>query len=267
EAAQAAKTPAELSAAVLNRVDMDPQAGLGDSRTHLVFFPVTPCRILDTRVAGGPLAPGGPRDFDSPGPFTAQGGSRGHCGLPTATDVAALAITLVAVDPQGAGNLRAWPKGGSVPLAVAVNYGLPGQGLSLANTTIVPLFQDLFDPLEFSLQANGSAVHVVGDVVGYFDAGNASSVVEGTNAGFVGLTSNCIEVARCEVTNPNGFARSVMVVGNAGLRVDHRVGLRDVVNVSLSPSFIPVCPGTAAGDPVPQGAGRFVIDPSSSEPV
>src|SRR5262245_41581019 len=40
--AQAAKTPAELNAAVLNLGGVDPQAGLGDPRTHLVFFPVTP---------------------------------------------------------------------------------------------------------------------------------------------------------------------------------------------------------------------------------
>ncbi len=42
----------------------------------LVFTPVTPCRIIDTRLAGGPIAGGTTRNFAVAGAagFAAQGG-------------------------------------------------------------------------------------------------------------------------------------------------------------------------------------------------
>lgn len=151
------------SAASLNESVIGP-TDLGDTDTDLVFFPVTPCRIIDTRNAGGILAAGVPRNFDSQGPFTSQGGDAGNCGLPT-SDTAALALTVIAVTPSGPGNLRLWPAGDPLPLAVAINYSA---GLNLSNTTIVPLKQDVLNADEFSAQANVSNVHLVADVVGYF---------------------------------------------------------------------------------------------------
>ena len=43
------------------------EAELGSSAAaDLVFTPLTPCRIIDTRVVGGPIVPGLPRDGSSP---------------------------------------------------------------------------------------------------------------------------------------------------------------------------------------------------------
>ena len=62
------------------------QAFLGASGADLVYTPVTPCRIVDTRVAGagGPLMPGVPRDFLVSGTvnFAAQGARPGGAGFP-----------------------------------------------------------------------------------------------------------------------------------------------------------------------------------------
>ena len=86
---------------------------VGDVDQDLVFVPVRPCRVIDTRLAGGPLAPGEERQFVISGTvgFEAQGGTPGGCGVPRSAIVrgaTAVALNLVAVNPQGPGNLRAW---------------------------------------------------------------------------------------------------------------------------------------------------------------
>ena len=54
---------------------------LGDADSDLLFVPVSPCRIIDTRLAGGRIAPGpgGVRHFEVAGTtgFEAQGGQAG----------------------------------------------------------------------------------------------------------------------------------------------------------------------------------------------
>ncbi len=146
---------------------------LGDAGQDLTFFPLTPCRLVDTRsTTAGILLPGIARDFDANGPnLTAQGGSATGCGV-VEPDPVAVAVTITAVGPAGPGNLRAWATNGAVPNASVVNYALPGQGLNLANTTIIPLLQSVGSVNEFTVRADVSAAHVVVDVVGYFDHAN-----------------------------------------------------------------------------------------------
>ncbi len=172
-AAREASTVAALDAALFGR-PLLPQT-VGDALSDLVFFPVTPCRLADTRSAtAGILAAGVPRDFDANGAnLSTQGGSATGCGV-VEPDPAALVLTITAVGPAGAGNLRAWATTGPVPNASVVNYALPGQGLNLANTTILPILQSVANVNEFTIRADVSAVHVVVDVVGYFDRANLS---------------------------------------------------------------------------------------------
>ncbi|MDQ5856840.1 MAG: hypothetical protein M3542_00990 [Acidobacteriota bacterium] len=138
-------------------------AVLGSNATDLVYFPVTPCRIVSTVVTGSPLAANVIYSYDSQGPFTAQGGDAGTCGLP-GSDTAALAVVLIAVIPSGPGNLRAWPAGDPVPLSSVINYNNP----TIANTHILPLQQDALNANEFSVRADVSSTHFIADVVGYF---------------------------------------------------------------------------------------------------
>ncbi len=175
-ASQAATWDALLSAAfnreVTGNAMRDPGTNLvfGDADTDLVFFPVTPCRLFDTRLAVGALSPGVVRTFGvngapgSPGNLSPQGGAASDCGVPV--DPAAVAVTLAAVTPSGAGNIRAWAAGGAVPTASAINYStaLP----ALANTTIIPVCMGCGTGIDIDLRSDASTVHAVGDVVGYF---------------------------------------------------------------------------------------------------
>ncbi len=96
----------------------------------LAFYPLSPCRIVDTRSAnglfGGPSIPGdGPaRDFPIPS---------GPCSIPTAARSYSLNFTVV---PKGSlAFLTAWPSGQPQPTVSTLNSG---QGDILANAAIIP---------------------------------------------------------------------------------------------------------------------------------
>jgi hypothetical protein len=116
---------------------------LGDSQADLVYTPVTPCRIIDTRLAGGTLTPGLPRSFTVTGDTTFQGGA--DCGIPFGPATSAM-INFVAVSPAGKGNMQVTPFGQAMPLASFIN----------------------FSTNDITIQANNSAVDLVADVQGYF---------------------------------------------------------------------------------------------------
>ena len=79
----------------------------------LDYFSLTPCRLLDTRLAGQ-------------GPVLASGASRivtvaGTCGVPATAR--AIAANVTAVASTGAGNLKLYRGDGTPPTASALNFG------------------------------------------------------------------------------------------------------------------------------------------------
>lgn len=139
---------------------------LGSAASDLVYTPVTPCRILDTRVAGGTIAGTFTRDFNavvgSGGNFSSQGGSATDCGA-VAAGQAAVVINLTAVTPTGAGFATAYPFGASRPLASSVNYSA---GAVVNNTVVVALPSPLTTK-DFTLYTFANS-DFVADIVGYY---------------------------------------------------------------------------------------------------
>ena len=128
------------------------------------FFPLTPCRVVDTR---GPVGPqGGPalsantvRNFSI---INVNG-----CGVPATAKAAAINIT--AIQATDNGDLRIFPYQSAVPLASVINFSTID--FALANGAIVPLAN--IGGLDISVQTDmppGSSgnVHLVIDVTGYF---------------------------------------------------------------------------------------------------
>src|SRR5579863_2865891 len=109
---------------------------LGDLADDMVYTPVTPCRIVDTRfAAAGPVIANTTRAFDMDGSsFASQGGNSGPCGIPFGV-AQAVAMTVTVTQPVAVGFLTAWSVATSQPLSSVINYD-PGQ--TIANTTIVP---------------------------------------------------------------------------------------------------------------------------------
>ena len=143
-----------------------PQTALGDVASDLVFIPIAPCRILDTREAGGVIAANTTRDVDvtAVSSYAFQGGSNTNCsGAGAAGSFAAAAIAFTTVNPVGSGYITAYPLGGTRPLAATLNYA---SGSITSNTAIVQLDQ--------GAAANELSVyslvqtHLVADIVGYF---------------------------------------------------------------------------------------------------
>lgn len=139
---------------------------LGSAASDLVYTPVTPCRILDTRVAGGAISADSSRDFNavvgSGGNFSSQGGSATDCGMVAASH-AAVVINLTAVTPSVAGYATAYPFGTARPLASSVNYAAG----DIVNNTVVVKLPSPLTTKDFSVYSFAGA-HYVADVVGFY---------------------------------------------------------------------------------------------------
>ena len=95
----------------------------------LAFYPVAPCRLVDTRLASGPLG----------GPSIASNSSRtlpvlsSSCNIPTVAQAYSLNFTVVPKGPLG--FLTTWPAGQAQPLVSTLNAN---GGSVTANGAIVP---------------------------------------------------------------------------------------------------------------------------------
>lgn len=139
---------------------------LGSVASDLVYTPITPCRIIDTRVAGGLIAADSSRDFNAVvgagGNFSSQGGSATDCGTVTAGQ-AAVVINVTAVTPQGAGFATVYPFGATRPLASSVNYTAG----AIVNNTIVSKLPNPLTTKDFTIYTFAASDYVA-DIVGYY---------------------------------------------------------------------------------------------------
>jgi len=178
-------TPSTLKDAsdALARVrDASPQ--LGSSSVELVYYPITPCRYIDTRFQGGALT--GTRAYDLSFTGGAFGGSIG-CDPKAAVggdedQIGALAINVAIVGPTAApGFLGARPAGGSGSTAL-VNWWEQGPAVQASNAGIVSTNQSPSTTAE--IEFFGSPTHFIVDVFGVFAAPTATPLdcVAGTVA-------------------------------------------------------------------------------------
>jgi hypothetical protein len=117
----------------------------------LNFFTVVPCRAVDTRDGGGPVAAGVDRTFVI----------AGACGVPTTARAMSLNVTVT--QPTQAGNVRLFPAGTTVPLVSTLTYAA---GQTRANNAVIGLDDD--GRLTVRCAPSGST-HLILDVNGYFE--------------------------------------------------------------------------------------------------
>lgn len=174
----------------------------GDDATNLVYFPVQPCRIFDSRfgtgVNLGPIS--GYRNIYVNGGFAAQGGAAAGCSIPT--DPAALALNVVAVTPSGAGYIKMYPYTSAEPNASILNF-TPGQ--NLANGLIVSQCQ--ICGLDLTFAVFSASADVVIDVLGYFWSPTPHDGMPATGRGYAKVSGAVIDVnysrGFSSVTNPS----------------------------------------------------------------
>ena len=118
-----------VGSAVFTVIQTGTAGGGSSSGTNMLFVPVTPCRVADTRENLGQfglpvLAAGAERSFPIPA---------GPCGIPTNSRAYALNLTVV---PRGQiGYLTIWPSGQTQPFVSTLNSV---DGRIKANAAIVP---------------------------------------------------------------------------------------------------------------------------------
>jgi hypothetical protein len=136
---------------------------LGSSGSDLVYTPITPCRIVDTRLVGGALSANSTRSFRSftATDFTSQGGAPSNCGIPA--NVSAISAKITSPLPAGNGYFTAYPFGEAQPLASSLNYNL---GLTLSDETHIRLCRPGCSS-EFNVFSFAQSQLVL-DVTGYY---------------------------------------------------------------------------------------------------
>ena len=249
---------------------------LGDSQADLVFTPVTPCRVFDTRNAGGMIVPGANRSLKVTGDTTSQGGA--NCGIPFGTATAVM-LNFVAVSPAGPGDFRVTPFGATMPLASFVNYapvaGLGAIANGLSVTTCDPAVSTC--TYDITVQADVSGAHLLADVTGYFrslrkeQVKSISSMVR--TGGTTALGTSCTNYSSLVLSMFAPAAGHIHVRANVNLRLNHVNGTNSEVDVVVA-SLGAVCGGTYGYDEfaylpssMPTGVNYVWIHPSKSFPA
>jgi hypothetical protein len=203
-----------------------------DTSTETKFTPINPCRIVDTRSGAGKIAAGFADAFVVSGSagFISQGGNAEGCGIPDGAT--AIAVTVVAVDEEGPGYLKAWATGHTTPVSSFLNY---------AGTSLVSTGGTIPTDGEIDVSASVNATDVVIDVDGYYVppmfavVNAAGTLIHGSRvASATVLTSN----NQYEVDfdrNVSACAYSVSAYNsNVGVIAEPRSGNVDGVFVSTS---------------------------------
>ncbi len=132
-------------------LDIDGYFDSASDSSALAFYPLTPCRVVDTRMGnGGPLQAGVERDFPIPG----------SCDIPSNAQAYSFNFTVVPINNGRVGYLSVWPAGQSQPVVSTLN---DPTGTIVANAAIVPAGSQS----STAVFANNSTNLLI-DVNGYF---------------------------------------------------------------------------------------------------
>ncbi|MBI4902751.1 MAG: VCBS repeat-containing protein [Acidobacteria bacterium] len=132
---------------------------------NLVYYPLTPCRVIDTRALYRPQpGPFGPPSMTARETRKFRFPSTPYCNIPQA---AAYSFTITAVPPASLAYLTAWPDGSSQPNVSSINSFA---GRVLANSVIIPASGD--GTIDFFAY---DATDFIVDINGYFAPDNGST--------------------------------------------------------------------------------------------
>jgi streptogramin lyase len=183
------------------------------------FHPIGPGRILDSRTTVGgwnaPLAAGSERSL-----VVASG------AVPASASAVVLNVTVT--EGSAGSYLKVWPTGWPSPVASNVNFA-PGQ--TIPNLVTVQIGEQG----RVSFANNVGSVHVVADLVGYYDDGN------GPGAGYTATTPTRFLDSRTATGGWSGrlaaaSARDVDIVGGAAPALVPSSATAVVANVTATDS-------------------------------
>jgi hypothetical protein len=168
-------------------------AALGDTSGDLLYTPVTPCRILDTRFDGDgstQVPAGATKNFYVYGlaaAISAQGGNAAGCPAPKG-EPAGMAANFTSI-PSTTGHIRVFPYSAPLPTASFLNFQSTG---NLANAGIIATCYGCAYDLSVY---NNVVTHYLADVMGYFypaDLNDVNIAEVGDVLSFAGTAPNVL---------------------------------------------------------------------------
>lgn len=125
--------------------------------TNLTYFPLTPCRVIDTRIQyRSPAGPFGPPTMNAKETRSFRVPATPYCQIPAGAAAYSVSITVVPMQPLQ--FLTAWPTGLPQPNVSSMNSVA---ARTLANNVILPASTDgsvsvyVFDPSDVLVDING----------------------------------------------------------------------------------------------------------------
>ena len=243
-------------------------SAIGSPESELLYVPVAPCRIIDTRgdsrTPGGILQPEQPRHFKVVGTtgFEQQGGTAGGCGIPqgaTTPKAAAVMINLIAINPEGRGNMGAWEYNQPEPFASVINF--QKIDMNIANGLIIPVAGVSTLPYDLTVEGRISRVHLIADVIGYFtrfpveqfQGGLKSTLINNDNTVLTNMADGaCKELNSCTITAESDG--TVVVEAWGQFVVNHTAGTADRVAIGIETAATVAC-----NDPDTVNASDFEV--------
>lgn len=198
---------------------------LGDTNQDLVYTPIQPCRIVDTRnTAAGAIVADGVRSFSAAGvaSYAGQGGSATNCGMNTEAP-SAVALNVTAVTPAGAGYATVFPYASTRPDTASLNYA----GGDIVNSAIISKIPTPAASFDFTVYTYAQSHYVV-DIVGYFDNPRSTPVA------CVNTTLNVTSVAAGATANLTATGICPAGYGAVGLNCESGSGSMPLLSVSGS---------------------------------
>jgi hypothetical protein len=139
---------------------------VGTPTGNMVYTPVTPCNIVDTRTpgGGGAFVAGQPREFHDWSAYEEPSGEVSPCGVPS--NPGAVLIGITAVDAPKRGWFQVWIVGARPPVSSSMSFG---STQNTRNDIVLNASNGVRDGGDsFSVMSNVSGVHAVITVLGYF---------------------------------------------------------------------------------------------------
>ncbi len=158
------RTLALLTVGAFAVMPLTPAAAV-DLDKDLVYTPVTPCRIVDTRsTVGGAIAAGGTRSFTaiSLTSYDTQGGSATDCGT-LGLNATAVMVVATAVTPTAPGSATVYAFGTTRPDAASLQFAAG----AIALNSLVVRVPNPRAASDFTVYTTAQS-HFVFDIVGYF---------------------------------------------------------------------------------------------------
>lgn len=195
-------------------------AQLGSLDQDLVYIPITPCRIFDTRPDYGgtgfiPAATTRSFVLSSVSTYGPQGGTNSNCGVIDGFNVAAAVVNMTVVSRSTGGYITAFPAGTTKPVTATVNFGANDVR---GNLSVVKVNQTT--ALSLSIYTS-SDVDVIGDITGYYSRPrsvnlNCSNPPEATLLVAPGDIGR-LAIPACAATNSYGGGSSTPYCSTDGL--------------------------------------------------